>query len=151
MHIREQLMNNDDSRIQHSSRRKFMGGAGILSAGLVLTAARRTAAKSAPLLLPTATKDITPFKVDVPQAALDDLKERLANARWPDKEPATDWSQGVPLAKAQALVEYWRTHYDWRRFESTLNGLSQFRTQIDGLGIHFIHVRSNHESALPII
>jgi hypothetical protein len=76
-------MNNDDSESrlerQHSSRRKFIGGAGLLSA--VLTAARRTAAKSAPLLLPTATKDITPFKVDVPQAALDDLKERLAKTR----------------------------------------------------------------------
>lgn len=149
-------MNNDDSGsrlevLQRSSRRKFMGGAGILSAGLVLTAARRTAAKSAPLLLPTATKDITPFKVDVPQAALDDLKERLANTRWPDKEPVTDWSQGVPLTKAQSLVEYWRTRYEWRPVERTLNGLPQFRTQIDGLGIHFIHVRSKHKNALPMI
>jgi pimeloyl-ACP methyl ester carboxylesterase len=103
------------------------------------------------MVLPTATKEITPFKVHVPQAALDDLKQRLANARWPDKEPVTDWSQGVPLAKAKALVEYWRTRYDWRRVEGTLNGLTQVRTQIDGLGIHFIHVRSKHENALPII
>jgi len=128
-----------------------MGGAGLLSAGLVLTAARRTAAKSARLLLPTATKEITPFKVDVPQAALDDLKERLANTRWPDKEPVTDWSQGVPLTKAQSLVEYWRTRYEWRPVERILNGLPQFRTQIDGLGIHFIHVRSKHKNALPMI
>jgi len=128
-----------------------MGGAGLLSAGLVLTAARRTAAKSARLLLPTATKEITPFKVDVPQAALDDLKERLANTRWPDKEPVTDWSQGVPLTKAQSLVEYWRTRYEWRPVERILNGLPQFRTQIDGLGIHFIHVRSRHENALPMV
>src|SRR6267378_349495 len=90
-------MNNDHSR------RKFIGGAGILSAGLVLTAARRAAVRSVRLSIPAATKDIVPFKVDVPQAALDDLKERLANTRWPDKETVTDWSQGVPLTKAQSL------------------------------------------------
>src|SRR5260370_94105 len=137
------------------SRRKFIlaaaatGGAGILSAGLVPISAQGSADKAAQI--PTATNDVTPFKVHVPQAALDDLKKKLANARWPDKETVTDWSQGVPLAKAQALVEYWRTRYDWRRAESSLNALPQFRTQIDGLGIYFIHVRSKHENALPII
>ena len=142
---------------QRLSRRKFIraaaatGGAGILSAGLAPISAQGSAMKAAQLVLPTATKDVTPFKVHVPQAALNDLKKKLANARWPDKEPVTDWSQGVPLAKAQSLVEYWRTRYDWRLVESTLNGLPQFRAQIDGLGIHFIHVRSKHESALPII
>src|SRR3989449_7897449 len=148
-------MNNDDSESrlerQHSSRRKFIGGAGLLSAGLVLTAARRTAAKSAPLLLPTATKDITPFKVDVPQAALDDLKERLAKTRWPERETVGDWSQGVPLQKAQALVAYWRDKYDLRRFEARINAFRQSRTQIDGVGIHFIHLRSPQKNALPII
>ena len=139
------------------SRRQFIlaaaatGGAGILSASLGPISAHANFDKAAEFVLPTATKDVSPFKVHVPQAELDDLKERLANARWPDKEPVTDWSQGVPLAKAEALVEYWRTHYDWRRVESTLNGLPQFRTQIDGLGIHFIHVRSKHENAVPII
>ena len=139
------------------SRRKFIraaaatGVAGIFSAGLVPTSAQGSAMRAAQLVLPTATKDVTPFEVHVPQAALQDLKRKLANARWPDKEPVTDWSQGVPLAKAQSLVEYWRTRYDWRLVESTLNGLPQFRTQIDGLGIHFIHVRSKHENALPII
>ena len=107
--------------------------------------------KAAQFVLPIATKDVTPFKVHVPQAALDDLKKKLADARWPDKEPVADWSQGVPLAKAQALVEYWHTHYDWRRVETSLNALPQFRTQIDGLGIYFIHVRSKHENALPVI
>ena len=142
---------------QRLSRRKFIraaaatGGAGILSAGLAPISAQGSAMKAAQLVLPTATKDVTPFKVHVPQAALNDLKKKLANARWPDKEPVTDWSQGVPLAKAQSLVEYWRTRYDWRLVESTLNGMPQFRAQIDGLGIHFIHVRSKHESALPII
>jgi len=110
-----------------------------------------SATQAAQFVLPSATKDVTPFKVHVPQAVLDDLKNRLAGARWPNKEPVTDWSQGVPLAKAQTLVEYWRTRYDWRRVESSLNGLPQFRTQIDGLGIYFIHVRSKHQNALPII
>jgi len=80
--------------------------------------------------IPTATNDVTPFKIHVPQAALNDVKKRLANARWPDKETVTDWSQGVPLAKAHALVEYWHTHYDWRRVESALNRLPQFRSQL---------------------
>src|SRR6266403_2200985 len=140
-----------------SSRREFMraaaasGGGAMLSAGLVPISVDASADKAAQTVLPTATEDVTPFEVHEPQAALDDLKKRLANARWPDKEPVTDWSQGVPLAKAQALVEYWRTRYDWRRVESTLNGLPQFRTHIDGLGIYYIHGRSKHENALPII
>ena len=140
-----------------SSRRKFIrtaavtGGAGLLLEGLEPIRAQESG-KNAPLLvLPAATKDLSLFTVHVPQGALDDLKKRLANTRWPNKEPVTDWSQGVPLAKAQALADYWRTRYDWRRVESTLNGLPQFRTQIDGLGIYFIHVRSKHENALPII
>jgi pimeloyl-ACP methyl ester carboxylesterase len=143
--------------VPDTSRRKFIrtavatGVASILSAELGVLSARGSADKAVQIALPAATKDVSPFKVRVPQAALDDLKERLANARWPDKEPVTEWSQGVPLAKGQALVEYWRTRYDWRRAESSLNALPQFRTQIDGLGIHFIHVRSKHENALPII
>jgi pimeloyl-ACP methyl ester carboxylesterase len=103
------------------------------------------------VVLPPATPEIAPFKVHAPQAALQDLKKRLSDTRWPDKEPVTDWSQGVPLAKAQALVEYWSSRYDWRRVEGALNQRPQFRTEIDGLGIHFIHVRSKHESALPVI
>src|SRR5205807_2373513 len=140
-----------------SSRRKFIrtaavtGGTGLLSEGLRPIRAQESAKKTPLLALPAATKDVTPFKAHVPQAELDDLKKRLAAARWPDRGPAADWSEGVPLAKAQALIEYWRTRYDWRRAESSLNGLPQFRTQIDNLGIHFIHVRSKHESALPII
>jgi pimeloyl-ACP methyl ester carboxylesterase len=87
----------------------------------------------------------------VPQAALQDLKQRLRGTRWPDKEPVTGWSQGVPLAKARALVEYWSSRYDWRRAEDALNAWPQFRTEIDGLGVHFIHVRSKHGSALPLV
>lgn len=151
------LANRTGVRAPIISRRNFIGAAaatgiaGIVPAGLRSLSLEESATKDAHFVLPSATKDVTPFEVHVPQSALDDLKKRLANSRWPDKEPVTDWSQGVPLAKAQALVEYWRTRYDWRRVESTLNGLPQFRTQIDGLGIYFIHVRSKHEDALPII
>jgi len=140
-----------------SSRREFLraaaasSGAAILSTPFVPATARASIDKAAGLVLPSATKAVTPFEIHVPAAALDDLNTRLANTRWPDKEPVADWSQGVPLAKARALVDYWRTRYDWRRVERTLNALPQFRTQLDGLGIHFIHVRSRHPDALPII
>jgi len=155
--MKDDLEHRAQVAVPVTSRRKFIraalatGAAGILSAELGVLSARGSADKAAQIVLPTATKDVSPFKVHIPQAALDDLKKRLADARWPDKETVTDWSQGVPLAKAHALAEYWRTHYDWRRVESTLNGLPQFRTQIDGLGVYFIHVRSKHENALPII
>jgi len=155
--MKDDLENRAEVAVPLISRRKFTraaaaaGGAGILSAGLGPISAHASFDKAAEFVLPTATKDVSPFKVHISQAALDDLKKRLADAHWPDGETVTDWSQGVPLAKAHALAEYWRTHYDWRRVESTLNGLPQFRTQIDGLGIHFIHVRSKHENALPII
>jgi pimeloyl-ACP methyl ester carboxylesterase len=140
-----------------SSRREFLraaaasSGAAILSTPFVPATARASIDKVAELVLPSATKAVTPFEIHVPAAALDDLNTRLANTRWPDKEPVADWSEGVPLAKARALVDYWRTRYDWRRVERTLNALPQFRTQLDGLGIHFIHVRSRHPDALPII
>ena len=133
-----------------SSRRELLraaaatSGAAILSAAFVPASARASTDKAAELVLPPATKAETPFEIHVPAAALDDLKRRLANTRWPDKEPVADWSQGVPLAKALALFEYWRTRYDWRRLERSLNALPQFRTQLDGLGIHLIHVRSKH-------
>lgn len=95
--------------------------------------------------------EITPFAYSAPQSALDDLRRRLANTRWPERETAVDWSQGVPLEKLRALVEYWRDQYDWRRCEAVLNRFPQYRTTIDGLGFHFLHVRSKHPNALPII
>jgi pimeloyl-ACP methyl ester carboxylesterase len=94
---------------------------------------------------------IAPFTYHAPESALDDLRQRLAQARWPEREPVGDWSQGVPLAKLRALVDYWRRDYDWRRCEATLNGFDQYRTAIDGLDIHFLHVRSPHADALPIL
>lgn len=103
------------------------------------------------LPLPNATETIEPFRVAVPQVSLDDLAFRLRLTRLPDAGIGSDWSEGVPLAGAQALIAYWRDRYDWRRFERRINAYPQFRTKIDGLGIHFIHVRSRHEGALPII
>jgi pimeloyl-ACP methyl ester carboxylesterase len=94
---------------------------------------------------------IAPFTYHAPQGALDDLRQRLAHARWPERETANDWSQGAPLVKLRALVEYWRTDYDWRRCEATLNGFEQYRTEIDGLNVHFLQVRSPHADALPLI
>src|SRR3954471_6228373 len=94
---------------------------------------------------------ITPFRLDVPEDDLRDLRERLARTRWPDAETVTDWSQGVPLAYVQDLCRYWAEEYDWRATEARLNALSQYRTVIDGLGIHFLHVRSPHPDALPLI
>ncbi|MDQ0252357.1 pimeloyl-ACP methyl ester carboxylesterase [Sphingomonas kyeonggiensis] len=101
--------------------------------------------------LPPATEAISPFQVDVPQAALDDLRARLALTRWPERETVNGWSQGVPLASARALIDYWREDYDWRAFEARINRFPQFRTLIDGVGIHFIHARSPHPGALPIL
>ena len=94
---------------------------------------------------------IRPFHVGFPQAALDDLRRRVAATNWPDRETVSDDFQGVRLAPMQALARYWASDYDWRRCEAKLNALPQFMTQIDGLDFHFIHVRSKHEHALPMI
>jgi len=97
------------------------------------------------------TDAITPFTIAVPQAALDDLALRLDLTRWPEKEAVGDWTQGAPLAEVQALAAYWRNGYDWRRCEGRLNALPQFTTAIDGLEFHFLHVRSPHAGAAPLI
>jgi pimeloyl-ACP methyl ester carboxylesterase len=98
----------------------------------------------------TAT-DIRPFQVDISDEALEDLRRRIEATRWPEKETVADQSQGVPLAMIQELARYWATEYDWRVCEAALNALPQFITEIDGLNIHFIHARSQHEDALPLI
>jgi pimeloyl-ACP methyl ester carboxylesterase len=97
------------------------------------------------------TYAVTPFRIEVPDAELRDLRERLERTRWPEPEPVDDWSQGVPLAYLQALCDYWAHDYDWRATEARLNELPQFRTEIGGLGIHFIHVRSPDPDALPLV
>jgi pimeloyl-ACP methyl ester carboxylesterase len=94
---------------------------------------------------------IRPFHVNVPEAELTELRRRINATRWPDRETVTDASQGVQLATMQALASYWATDYDWRMCEAKLNALPQFITEIDGLDINFIHVRSKHENALPLI
>jgi pimeloyl-ACP methyl ester carboxylesterase len=95
--------------------------------------------------------EIRPFHVEMPQDALDDLHRRIAATRWPSKELVPDRSQGVQLATLQALARYWATEHDWRRAEAKLNALPQFITEIDGVDIHFIHIKSAHEGALPLI
>jgi pimeloyl-ACP methyl ester carboxylesterase len=96
-------------------------------------------------------EEIIPFRIDVPDADLADLRDRLRRTRWPDRETVDDWSQGAPLAWVQDLCQYWASGYDWRAREARLNSFPQFRTSIDGLDLHFLHVRSPHDGALPLI
>jgi hypothetical protein len=94
---------------------------------------------------------LRPFQVHVPDAALADLRRRIAETRWPDKETVADRSQGAQLGTLQDIVRYWGTDYDWRKVEARLNALPMFVTEIDGVDIHFIHVKSRHANALPLI
>ena len=115
-------------------------------------ATRTTVAGAVPA--PRTEADLTavrPFEVHVPEEQLADLRRRLAATRWPTRELVQDRSQGVQLATMEALARYWATEYDWRRFEARLNALPQFVTEIDGVDIHFIHVRSPHAGAMPLI
>lgn len=124
---------------------------------LLSQAAMTAVAASVSSLLPlhsakaAASGAIRPFKVNVPEEDLLDLRRRLAATRWPDREIVADQSQGVQLTTVQQLVRYWQNDYDWRKMEARLNALPQFVTEIDGVDIHFIHVRSRHENALPMI
>jgi pimeloyl-ACP methyl ester carboxylesterase len=99
----------------------------------------------------TSTSEVRPFRINVQEEDLVELRRRVLATRWPDKETVADQSQGAQLAKMQELVRYWGTDYDWRKVEAKLNALPQFITEIDGVDIHFIHVRSHHENALPLI
>ena len=94
---------------------------------------------------------IRPFRIAIPQADLDDLRDRLARTRWPDELAGVGWSRGVPLGYLKDLAEYWRTSYDWRAWEAKLNAFPQFTTEIDGQTIHFLHVRSPEPDALPLV
>jgi pimeloyl-ACP methyl ester carboxylesterase len=124
---------------------------------LLSTAAMGIAAAGVASLFPASPApaatgdDIRPFRIAVPEEALVDLRRRINATRWPDRETVTDESQGVQLAAMQEVARYWGTDYDWRKGEAKLNALPQFITEIDGLDIHFIHVRSKHENALPLI
>ena len=118
---------------------------------LVAGAASSLALSAWPTWARVADPTITPFTYRAPDSALTDLKRRLSQTRWPEHETGPGWSQGAPLANLRALVDYWRDGYDWRRCEAALTRIPQFRTTIDGLGIHFIHARSKHANALPIL
>jgi epoxide hydrolase len=96
-------------------------------------------------------EEVRPFRIEVPEADLDDLRERLARTRWPDELPDVGWSYGVPLGYVKEMAEYWRTGYDWRTHEARLNAFPQFTTTVDGTNVHFIHVRSPEQDALPLI
>jgi pimeloyl-ACP methyl ester carboxylesterase len=117
---------------------------GIAAAGVVSALPSRLAAAAA-------GDAIRSLRVDVPEEKLVDLRKRIVATQWPERETVPDQSQGVPLATMQTLARYWATEYDWRKVEAKLNALPQFVTEIDGLDIHFIHVRSKHENALPLI
>jgi pimeloyl-ACP methyl ester carboxylesterase len=123
--------------------------------GLALGASRahaQAATASRPVPRPSAEDiSIRPFRIQVPDTALADLRRRILATQWPEKETVDDQSQGVPLATVQELARYWATDYDWRKVEARLNALPQFITNIDGLDIHFIHVRSKHKNPLPLI
>ncbi|MDE2978891.1 MAG: epoxide hydrolase [Acidobacteriota bacterium] len=95
--------------------------------------------------------DITPYRIEIDEEELTDLRRRLAATRWPENETVDDWTQGIPLAYTKEVCEYWASSYDWRRLENRLNDLDQFRTEIDGLGIHFLHLRSKHRGAAPLV
>src|SRR5476649_2950880 len=125
-----------------STRRGILAASAAAGAiGLLLSARRAVAADNA----------IRPFRINVPEEALVDLRQRLVATRWLDRETVTDQSQGVQLATMKNLVRYWSTDYDWRKGEAKLNALPQFVTEIDGLDIQFAHIRSRHANALPLI
>src|SRR6202022_3148943 len=130
----------------NKDRRRLLG-----TAMMGITAAGAASLLPSQVVAAPAGNGIRPFRINVPDEALVDLRRRLAATRWPEKETVADESQGVPLATLQELVRYWQTDYDWRKVEARLNALPQFITEIDGLDIHFIHVRSKHENALPLI
>lgn len=128
-----------------------IGSMVLVPTGYLLPANAADAASSALAAGANADESIRPFQIHVPQAQLDDLRRRIAETRWPDKETVNDDSQGIQLARVQDLVRYWGTDYDWRKAEAQLNALPEFITTIDGVDIQFIHVRSRHPNALPVI
>jgi pimeloyl-ACP methyl ester carboxylesterase len=130
------------AKILSPDRRTVLVASGAMAAFSLIPIQAQTA---------TTSDAIRPFRIDVPEADLTELRKRISATRWPDRETVTDDSQGVPLATMQELARYWATDYDWRKVEAKLNALPQFITQIDGLDIHFIHVRSRHEDAMPLI
>jgi pimeloyl-ACP methyl ester carboxylesterase len=139
------------------TRRRFCGAAaatvaaGSLSLPGLLFSERSAAMNSASQANTSGAAAIRPFHANFPESELTELRRRIKATRWPDKETVSDATQGVQLAALQAIAAYWGSEYDWRKVEARLNALPQFMTEIDGLNIHFIHVRSKHDDALPLI
>lgn len=133
------------SEVIDHDRRRFLG---MAIAGLMAGATQLLPAQSAAA---PAGEAIRPFRVDIPESQLADLRRRIAATRWPDQETVADRSQGNQLGTIQEIVRYWGTDYDWRKAEARLNALPMFMTEIDGVDIHFIHIRSKHQNALPLI
>lgn len=153
--MNEDLASGDVSGATPAPLRRTLMQAALGVAALGLGPAR---AAAPPPIVPSVGVDLPPagvalsaFRVAIAPQAIEDLRRRLAMTRWPEQETVNDWSQGVPLARARALIDYWRDGYDMQRLERRLNAFPQFRTSIDGLGIHFLHVRSRHAHALPIL
>jgi pimeloyl-ACP methyl ester carboxylesterase len=146
---------SDPTLLQSPSRRHFVSvAAAAVAAGSLRQLAFADTNQALTTVAPAATGDpnaIRPLRVHVPEAQLIDLRRRIKATRWPERETVTDDSQGVPLAMLQEFARHWSTDYDWRRCEAKLNALPNFVTEIDGLDIHFIHVRSKHEHAMPLI
>ncbi|QHG75112.1 epoxide hydrolase family protein [Ensifer adhaerens] len=123
----------------------------VVSRALLAVATLATAISLQPVQVDAASGEIRPYTVKVPDEQLAEMRKRINETRWPEKETVSDSSQGVPLATMRALSEYWAKEYDWRKGEAKLNAYPQFVTEIDGLDIHFIHVRSKHKDALPLV
>ncbi len=123
----------------------------ILAASALMSAAAASSLIPMQAHAATANEDIRLFQINIPNEQLVDLRQRIAATRWPEQETVADNSQGLPLSAMQEIARYWGTDYDWRKVETRLNALPQFMATIDGLDIHFIHVRSKHENALPVI
>lgn len=140
--------------LQSHIRRRRAAAATVLLALValaLLASPRAVIAAEADARQTNASDAVVPFRIAIPESELVDLRRRIATTRWPSRETVTDASQGVQLATVQALARYWQSEYDWRKVEARLNALPQFTTRIDGLDIHFIHVRSKHKNALPLI
>lgn len=137
------------SSASHPTRRQLLQGG--LAAGLTVAASAALGQAPATAAPSTGRTRIRPFRVAIRPHQVAEMRRRVAATRWPSRELVADRSQGVQLATAQALAQFWTTGYDWRRFEAKLNAFPQFRTEIDGVDVHFVHVRSRHRNALPLI
>lgn len=135
-----------EAEIIDQDRRRLLGAAASGIAALGVAGMLPT-----PSIAATAAETIRPFELNIPEADLVDLRSRLALTRLPEKETVTDFSQGVPLKTIKQVLQHWQDGYDWRKAEARINAVPNFITEIDGLDIHFIHVRSRHENALPLI